>query len=409
MRNGAMRCRSFALSPAPGGNDMTACPISAVETLIVDLPTIRPHVLAMTTMYRQTLCLVRIRCADGLVGTGEATTIGGLAYGPESPESIKVAVDAYMAPLLETADSSRPAAIMALLARHVVGNHFAKCAIETALLDIQGQRSGLPVSELLGGRVRDQLPVLWTLASGDTRCDIAEAEQMIDRRRHNIFKLKIGKRALAEDVAHVAAIKRALGDRAGVRVDVNMAWDEPTARRGIEMLADIGCELVEQPINRHNRAGMARLASRARIPLMADEALQGPASAYDLATQAAAQVFAVKIEQSGGLSAAKQVQAIADAAGVALYGGTMLEAAIGTIASAHVFATFPTLAFGTELFGPLLLTEEILQEPLCYEEFGLTLPQGAGLGIRLDDDRIRFFSRDTAQKLISIAESRKTP
>lgn len=409
MRNGAMRCRSFALSPAPGGNDMTACPISAVETLIVDLPTIRPHVLAMTTMYRQTLCLVRIRCADGLVGTGEATTIGGLAYGPESPESIKVAVDAYMAPLLETADSSRPAAIMALLARHVVGNHFAKCAIETALLDIQGQRSGLPVSELLGGRVRDQLPVLWTLASGDTRCDIAEAEQMIDRRRHNIFKLKIGKRALAEDVAHVAAIKRALGDRAGVRVDVNMAWDEPTARRGIEMLADIGCELVEQPINRHNRAGMARLASRARIPLMADEALQGPASAYDLATQAAAQVFAVKIEQSGGLSAAKQVQAIADAAGVALYGGTMLEAAIGTIASAHVFATFPTLAFGTELFGPLLLTEEILQEPLCYEEFGLTLPQGAGLGIRLDDDRVRFFGRDAAQKLISIAEPRKTP
>ena len=58
------------------------------------------------------------------------------------------------------------------------------------------------------------------------------------------------------------------------------------------------------------------------------------------------------------------MQAIADAAGVALYGGTMLEAAVGTVSSAHVFATFPKLAFGTELFGPLLLTEEILEERL---------------------------------------------
>ena len=81
-----------------------------------------------------------------------------------------------------------------------------------------------------------------------------------------------------------------------------------------------------------------------------------------------------KIEQSGGLIEACEVGKIAGLAGIDLYGGTMLEGPVGSIASAHVFATFETLAFGTELFGPLLLTEEILKEPLRYENFELHLP-----------------------------------
>jgi muconate cycloisomerase len=377
--------------------------IERVETFIVDLPTIRPHVLSMATIHRQSITVVRIHCSDGTVGIGEGTTIGGLAYGEESPEGIKLAIDRYFAPLLQGVDA-RPALAMSRIAATIVGNHFAKCAVETALMDAQGLRVGLPVSELLGGRLRDRLPVLWTLASGDTGRDIAEAEEMIAKRRHNTFKLKIGKRPMTEDVDHVGAIKRALGNQASVRVDLNMAWDEAVARRGIAMLADVGCDLVEQPIDRLNRAGMARLRGTSSIPIMADEALRGPQDAYDCAVRAAADVFSVKIAQSGGLLAAKRVQAIANAAGIALYGGTMLEAGIGTIASAHVFATFPELAFGTELFGPLLLTEEILTEPIAYGDFGLTVPDAPGLGITLDEDRIGFFRRDRAGRpAISIA------
>jgi muconate cycloisomerase len=283
---------------------------------------------------------------------------------------------------------------MQRLSASIVANHFAKCAVETALLDAMGQRVGLPVSELVGGRVRDALPVVWTLASGDTVRDIAEAQQMIAARRHNAFKLKIGRRPIADDVAHVAAIKRALGDAVSVRVDVNMAWSEAVALGAVQQLADVGCDLVEQPIDRGNRAGMTRLSSAARIPVMADEALHGPEDAYDLAARGASTVFAVKIAQSGGLLAAARVQAIASAAGVALYGGTMLEGGVGTIASAQLFATFPRLHFGTELFGPLLLTEEILTEPLMYRDFELIVPDRPGLGIRLDEDRVDFFRRD---------------
>src|SRR5690606_35101820 len=212
------------LSAAPAMHPSVT--IERIETVLLDLPTIRPHRLSVATMNGQTLMLVRIHCSDGVVGVGEATTIGGLAYGGESPEGMKLAVETYFAPLLEGADATRVPALMARIDSMIKDNRFARSAVETALLDAQGKRTGLPVSELLGGRRRDRLAVAWTLASGDTARDIAEAEKMLDLRRHNVFKLKIGARPLDQDIAHVAAIKRALGERAAVRVDVNMAWSE---------------------------------------------------------------------------------------------------------------------------------------------------------------------------------------
>jgi len=74
------------------------------------------------------------------------------------------------------------------------------------------------------------------------------------------------------------------------------------------------------------------------------------------------------------------------------------------VASAHVFSTFAKLQWGTELFGPLLLTEEILATPLDYSDFELTVPDRPGLGIALDEDRLNFFARDGLRKTISVAK-----
>ncbi|CAB3773682.1 muconate cycloisomerase [Burkholderia sp. MSh2] len=375
---------------------MTAT-IERVETFLVDLPTIRPHRLSVATMYGQTLMLVKVYCSDGVVGLGEGTTIAGMGYGPESPESMKLAIDVYLGPAMIGRDATRVRDLMAHLGKLVKVNHFSKSAIETALLDAHGKRLGVPVSELLGGRCRDRLPVAWTLASGDTANDIAEAERMLEARRHKIFKLKIGAKAPETDIRHVAEIKKALGEQASVRVDVNMAWSETQAAWAIPALADAGCELIEQPVA--SPAALARLMRRFPVALMADENLQGPGSAFEIARNAGADVFAIKIEQSGGLFAAQQVAAIADAAGIELYGGTMLEGAVSTIASAHLFASFRHLQWGTELFGPLLLTEEILARPLDYSDFELTVPTGPGLGIELDEDRVRHFMRDGLTKI----------
>jgi len=381
--------------------------IAEVDTYIVDIPTIRPHVLAMATMHHQSIVLVRLRDSDGVEGIGEGTTIGGLSYGEESPEGIKLAIDTYIAPVLKSCDAAQVGAAMAKIGKSVFGNHIAKCAVETALLDMAGKRLGVPVSALIGGgAVRDRLPVAWTLASGDTARDIEEAERVLAERRHDLFKLKIGKRDVRADVAHVAAIKRAVGDRGSVRVDVNQNWSEAQADLGMRMLEEAGVDLVEQPVARHDHAAMARLSAKHVVPLMADEALHGPNDAFVIAACGGARVFAVKIAQSGGLIPAHAVATIAQAGGVGLYGGTMLEGGVGTAASAHLCATLPSLAWGTELFGPLLLTEDILAEPLRYADFHLNVPTGPGLGIALDEDRVAFYRRDRRSPTLHVVAGR---
>ncbi|KXO83843.1 muconate cycloisomerase family protein [Stutzerimonas stutzeri] len=372
---------------------MSKALIERVQAVMVDLPTVRPHKLAMHTMQQQTLVILRVMCSDGIEGIGEATTIGGLAYGNESPESMKVNIDAHLAPALVGMDACNINAAMLRLDKIAKGNTFAKSGIESALLDAQGKRLGLPVSELLGGRVRDSLEVAWTLASGNTAKDITEAEQMLEIRRHRLFKLKIGANPLEQDLKHVIAIKRELGDRASVRVDVNQYWDESQALHACRVLGDNGVDLIEQPISRSNRSGQVRLNQRSPAPIMADESIESVEDAFSLAADGAASVFALKIAKNGGPRAVLRTAQIAQAAGIALYGGTMLEGSVGTLASAHAFLTLNQLTWGTELFGPLLLTEEIVTKAPEYRDFHLHVPRTPGLGLSLDEQQLARFAR----------------
>lgn len=368
--------------------------IDRIETTIVDLPTIRGHVLSMTTMRTQSIVLVRVRFSDGSEGLGEGTSIGGMTYGPESPESIKVAIDAYIAPALIGLEGDAINAAIDAMERTVRGNPIARCAVETALWDACARRLSVSVAALFGGAMRTAMPIAWTLASGNSETDAEEAREMMERRRHDIFKLKIGKRAVRDDVAHVARIREAVGEGASLRVDVNQAWSLQDARWGLRGLQEVGVELVEQPIAAGHLDQLKSLTDGYEIAVMADEALCGPESALRVAADRSADAFAIKIAQSGGLKRAAEVIAIGQSAGIGLYGGTMLEAGVGTAASLQLFSTIPTFEWGTELFGPLLLRDEILAQPIEYRDFAVHLPDGPGLGIALDEDKIAHFRRD---------------
>ena len=154
---------------------MSQITIKSIETIIVDLPTIRPHHLSMAVMRNQSMVIIRLFCSDGIEGIGEATTIGGISYADEAPETIKLAIDTYFTPLLINQDATKVNYLMKVLDKNVSGNNFAKSGIETALLDAQAKRLNVRVSDLFGGAITDQLPVLWTLASGDTEKDIEDA------------------------------------------------------------------------------------------------------------------------------------------------------------------------------------------------------------------------------------------
>ena len=377
----------------PNGLEKSYPAIQKIEAVIVDLPTIRPHHLSMTVIRKQTMVIIRLKCSDGIEGLGESTTIGGLSYGEESPESMKLNIDTYFTPLLIGRDATNIHQAMNLLDKNIKNNRIAKSGIETALLDAQGKRLGVPVSTLLGGSVNDRLPVLWTLASGETQKDIEEAEMYLANGRHNIFKLKIGWQAPSVAIAHVSAIKKALGSRAKITVDVNQAWDESTAKLYIGQLADAGVDLIEQPIVKDNIEGLARLTQMFKVPIMADEAQSDLAESFKLAKLRASDVWALKIGKAGGLYNVLKAAAIAESADISLYGGTLLEGTIGSVASAHAFSTIKTMSWGTELFGPLLLTDDIVKNRIEFSNATMKLPQGAGLGLELDLEKLEFYRR----------------
>ena len=367
--------------------------VETVRTTLVDLPLRRPHQFRDTTADVQGVLLVRVITGDGVVGVGEGVVPGGPWWGGESVETMQVVVDRYLAPLAVGADLSRLPALRERMDRLVAANPFAKSALETAMWDAWARTLGLPLHALLGGRCHDALPVTWAIGAADPDVVVDEALAKVESGGHASIKLKMGALEPAADTARVEKIASSLAQVTSVRVDLNGAWDELTATRLLPRLEQAGIDLVEQPTPSWDVDALARLCALLRIPVMADESLRSDHDALTLATRRAADVFSLKIGKSGGYLATRRIAAVAQAAGIACHGGTGIESSLGTLAGAHLLATLPAVTYGSELFGPLLMTDGLLAEPLDYRDGALHLPDGPGFGVDLDEDRVARYAR----------------
>ena len=369
--------------------------IERIEARILDIPTVRPHKLSFGAISRQSPVIVQLWLKDGATGFGEAATIGGPSWNEESPESIHHAITRHLAPVLIGQPGEHFGAVLARMDAACKGNAFAKSAVEMALIDAVARSLGLPAWQLLGGKNHQRLPLAWTLASGDVQRDLEEAQLRLEQKRHRIFKMKIGARAPEADVAHVSQIARSLAGRATLTVDINQAWDTHTARRHLPALIDAGVTLIEQPVARWNLEALtllnATLGDRACI--MADETVCTPQDALAVVRARAAQVFSLKVAKHGGLLRTRAVAAVAEAADIGWYGGTMLETSLGSAASAHVFSTLGPQHHGCELFGPQLLVDDIVTERMAIVDFELQLPDGPGYGVEIDLAKLDHYTR----------------
>ncbi|MDO9215978.1 MAG: enolase C-terminal domain-like protein, partial [Lacisediminimonas sp.] len=104
------------------------------------------------------------------------------------------------------------------------------------------------------------------------------------------------------------------------------------------------------------------------------------------------------VAKHGGLLRTRKVAAIAEAADIGWYGGTMLETSLGSAASAHVFSTLQDSPHGCELFGPQLLVDDIVQAPMQIRDFALQIPDGPGFGIEIDQAKLMRFDRNHASR-----------
>lgn len=368
--------------------------IDAISTALLDIPLIRPHRVAVTSIEYQSVLVVRLRTSDGVEGIGEAVVPGGPWWGGESIEGVQSLIDRYMTPLLVGREAERIPALAHLLDKTFAGARFAKAAVEMALWDARGKALDVPVVELLGGRWRDSIAVTWALGAEPAGVIVDEIEELVGSGRHRTFKLKMGAAEPADDIARIEQVAAQLAGRVGLRVDLNGSWDEWTATRWLPHLEAAGIEVVEQPLPAWNVDGMAALAERFVVPIMADESLLTPQDASRLVDARAADLFAVKVAKSGGLVAVQRIAAIAETAGIACHGGTTIETSIGTSASAQLFCALGSVSAGCELFGPLLLADDVVDVPVQYEDGNLRPPTGPGLGVSLDEAKIAKYARE---------------
>jgi muconate cycloisomerase len=366
--------------------------VVAVETVIVDIPTTRRHRLSNTEINFQSCVIVKVALSDGTLGYGEAATLGGPRWAEESVESIKANIDTYLAPAVMGKSALDFEANQQAMQKAATRNNSARAGLDAALFDAAGKALGLAASQFLGGALRRRIEVLWALASGDAEQEVEEAKAKLEAREHRRFKIKLGFHTPREDMARLARIVEALPG-CEIVCDVNQGWSEATALRFLPQLVELGVILIEQPLLPGQAAATARIAARSSIPIMTDEAAFTGAEIVTQAVAGAGSVYSLKLVKSGGLFEVKRAAAIAQACGMELYGGCLLETALGAAAHLAVFSTLPRLEWGCEHFGPNIVKTDLTNGEVAIHDFHIHCPSGPGLGVTINEAALRSLSR----------------
>src|SRR5215813_11554416 len=362
--------------------------IADVRVIQADIPVRRPHKMSFTTLQTMNFVFVRLETGDGVVGWGEAACLGGPTWSEESSESVAATVERYIAPWLVGREAAEIEPLARELAKRVQGNPFARAAVEMALWDLNGKALGVPVHRLLGGRVRDRVPLSWSLAVGALEAELDEALEKIAL-GHRIFKIKTAANPLALDVERVRRIRETVGDDVALRVDANQGWDRPTALAAVRALEPYRLDFVEQPVPRWDLDGLADIARQSRIPIMADESCASEHDAYAIARRGGVAILALKLTKSAGLGGTMAIARIAQAAGLGCYVGCMIETSLGTAAYLAVAVAAAPVTWGCELFGPLLLKGDVVRRPVQYAEGAILALDGPGLGVDVDEAALK--------------------
>jgi muconate cycloisomerase len=302
-------------------------------------------------------------------------------------------VEAALAPAVVGEDPFRIAHLAGRMDAALDGVEEAKAGIEMALWDVVGKALGTPVYNLLGGKVRERIPLSYSVPFGEPAAMAEYAAQRV-REGHRTIKVKVGN-APAGDVEAVRRVREAIGPEVRLRVDANMAW--PTAKEAIRLIRSMepwDLELVEQPLPPRELDAMAEVRRAIGVPLMADESVRTPRDAMEVIRRGAADIVNVYITEAGGLLRARQIFALCEAAGLPCMIGSMPEFGIGTAAQIHLGVAMSNLGPDSDTCGVLYHAEDLLRTPLRIEGGFAYPPEGPGLGVEIDMDVLERWRRN---------------
>lgn len=327
--------------------------------------------------------IVVIETDDGLSGLGEATVAP--RWSGETQGGAQSAIKEILAPLLNGRDPLQTSLLLEDMDRVIIGHSFSKAAIEMALLDLVGKSLRVPVYTLLGGARRPlDFPVRFSIGAFSPRKAACVAEKAVDLGMH-AAKVKVGLN-VAQDLERVAAVRKAVGDKFPLGVDANGGWTESEAVSALAGLERLDVNVLEQPLQRGDFRGCARLRQRTHIPILLDESVFTREAALEAIQCNACDLISIYPGKNGGMWRSLEIAQIAAAAGLECTIGSNLEWEIGSAAMLHLAAAAPNLsnAVSHDIIGPLYHSQH-LGGTLSIRDGRAVLPVAPGLGVEISD------------------------
>ena len=337
--------------------------------------------------------IVKLHTEEGLTGVGEIDLVP--AEWGHNPSSVFAMFEEFIKPHIIGKD---PFDIEAILQEIDVGVDFRqtpelmlfeRSGLDAALYDLMGKYCRVPVHKLIGGRVQEKAAVAWVLTIDKPEAMAMVATEYVEKGYFD-FKLKVGL-GMEEDVARVKAVREAVGDKVGVRVDVNGWWTPNEAVRAIRRMERYNIELVEQPVPRWDLKGLAYIRRHVDTPIMVDESLHSIQDALRIIEHEAADVFNIKFQRVGGLFNSRKIVTMAESSDIICMMGGEIELGVGTATALHLIASSSKFVYPGDLVGMHYFKDDIVKERFLVKDGYLEVPTKPGLGVELDDEKMRKY------------------
>lgn len=331
---------------------------------VVNVTTTHPFFIARGGQSAYRVVWVRLRDTDGAEGWGEASPS---RYYGENADTVMVALQA-LSPVLAKADAWSIEAIEHQLFHTLRGNAAARCAVSAALHDLVAKRLGVPLYKWWGldpgAAPRSSFTIGIAPDEATLRARVREAAD------YPILKIKLGS-SWDRDVLRIV---REEARHATLRVDANCAWTAKQTLGMLDVLSDVGVDLLEQPLPPEDLAGLRFVRDRSPIPVIADESCLVAADIPKL--EGVVDGINLKLAKCGSLREALRMIAVARAHGMRVMCGCMIETTLGIAAAAH----FAPLLDDADLDGAALLKDDPFAGP-GIPGGRVTLTDAPGLGV----------------------------
>lgn len=359
--------------------------IAKIDAFAVVLPLTAPIKLSTITIPHTDNLIVRIADDRGRIGWGEASS-APMMTGETSAGM--VAAVRFMAGKLEGGAVEDASALPDLIEPLMVANHAAKSAIDMALLDLIGKHMAAPLYEVLGGRQRDKVAMIWRISGAADEIETARK-----RREEGFaaFKVKVATNDPETDLRRAETARQAVGDGVRVSADANEGYSPADALTFACRAGDAGLDFFEQPVRGDNIAAMQACAAAASIPVGADEGLHRLADIERHHALGAAAGGSLKLIKLGGAFQVKAASELMQRLGMHVnLAGKAADSSIGSAAVAHVALALPLLDWDCNITSPYL-ADDIVETPVSVVDGHIVTPEGPGLGIVVDEDKLAHY------------------